>query len=112
MSHLVATDGSLLFTVEFIPRLINNPSNRNNPKNILKSYMYHLRWKISREGYTFTYPLRARGMTGNRLFNRTPSTKMAKTQLGRWIVTELIILNHATFVNQGSCNGSLFFLRL
>ena len=56
--------------------------------------------KISREGYTFTYPLRARGMTGNRLFNRTPSTKMAKTQLGRWIITRLIILNHATFVNR------------
>lgn len=26
--------------------------------------------------------------------------KLAKTQLGRWIITRLIIINHATFVNQ------------
>ena len=37
-----ATDGSLLFAVEFIPRLIENPGDRDNPKRLLKCYVYHL----------------------------------------------------------------------
>lgn len=69
MSLLFAADGSLLFVSEFIPHLDNDPDDRNDPKQILKSYVYHLPRKISREGL-YTPPFRTRGMSGNRPFNR------------------------------------------
>lgn len=49
-----ATDGSLLLSsIELIICLIQNPSDRYNPKYLLKRNMYHLPWKISRESCTY-----------------------------------------------------------
>ena len=63
----VAADGSLFTISEPVDDLANQPDDRKNPEQILKCYMYHLPWVISRRGYTFLPPFRTRGMTGNRL---------------------------------------------
>ena len=68
VSLLFAADGSLLFVSEFIPHLDNDPDDRNDPKQILKSYVYHPGKFPARALYT--PPFRTRGMSGNRPFNR------------------------------------------
>ena len=72
---LLATDGSLLSVTELVPCLDKNPADRRNPKNFLKSYVWSPPWEKFPARATYTPPFRTRGMTGNRLFNRTPSTK-------------------------------------
>ena len=75
---LLATDGSLLSVTELVPCLDKNPADRRNPKNFLKSYVWSPPWEKFPARATYTPPFRTRGMTGNRLFNRTPSTKIGK----------------------------------
>lgn len=75
---LFATDGSLLSVTELVPCLDKNPADRRNPKNFLKSYVWSPPWEKFPARATYTPPFRTRGMTGNRLFNRTPSTKIGK----------------------------------
>lgn len=49
----VPADGSSSSVLEFVPHLNKNPDNGNNPKNVLKRYMYHLPWKDFPRGYIF-----------------------------------------------------------
>ena len=49
--------------------------------------------KISREGSIHAFLSAPAGWSGNRLFNRTPSTKWLKLNCGRWVSTDTIISN-------------------
>ena len=77
-----ATDGSLLSISKHVPNLGNSPNYRNSPIDFLKSYMHHLLWKISREGYIYASIPPSRD-------DRQPSftvhrlQRMTKTQLQR-----------------------------
>lgn len=73
-----ATDGSLLFISKHVPNL------GNSPIDFLKSYMHHLLWETSREGYIYasiphSQDDRQPSFTVHRL------QRMSKTQLRRWI---------------------------
>lgn len=78
---LLRPDGSLLFVMNLIPGLEKNPSDGNNPKNLLKCYMYHPLGKRfpARALYTPSFPL-SRDI---RQPSFSPYTvyKMGKTQL-------------------------------
>ena len=85
----VAADGLLSFYL--FDYIFNNRINKfhylNNRYNNIKSiYVYRPPFeKIFPARAIHTPPFRSRGMTGNRLFNRTPSTKLAKLNYGRWV---------------------------
>ena len=51
VSRLVLTDGSLFFFPEPIGDLAEMPDDRKHQEQILKCYVYHLPWEISRGGY-------------------------------------------------------------
>lgn len=79
MSHLFAADGSLLSVIELVPHLEQNPGDGHKPKNFLKRDMYHLPLGDfpAQEQYNLpSLPCPWAGrISGNRPFNRTPSTK-------------------------------------
>ena len=94
----VAADGSLLLSIkDLIDQIRDMRNNRYNPKQILKRNMYHLPEKIFPARLYIHLSFRLRGMTGNRLLNRTPSTKEKGydqtsriTRRGRWVSTLLL----------------------
>ena len=79
MSRSVAADGSLLSVIELVPHLEQNPGDGHKPKNFLKRDMYHLPLGDfpAQEQYNLpSLPCPWAGrISGNRPFNRTPSTK-------------------------------------
>ena len=85
VSRLVATDGSLFFFPKPIGDLAEMPDDRKNPEQVLKCYVYHLLWDISRRSYipaSIPHPRDDRQPS----LNRTPSIGINH---GRWVSTFL-----------------------
>ena len=96
MSHLVRTDGSL-FLILGLDVSVNSKSQTNdttnasnNGQNVHIGYLLGIRFP---RGCDTRLPFRPRGESGNRLFNRTPSTKDGRNSTGTVDSTGGIITN-------------------